>query len=57
MKTIWSVDYEITDNKEDFINSCSILKKNGFNKLINVNQGYSKLKHEDISLSENACKA
>ena len=37
--------------------SCSILKKNGFNKLINVNQGYSKLKHEDISLSENACKA
>ena len=37
--------------------SCSILKKNGFNKLINIKEGYTKLKHENITLSENACKA
>ena len=36
--------------------SCSILKKNGFNKLINVRHGYDQLKHENISLSQNACK-
>jgi glyoxylase-like metal-dependent hydrolase (beta-lactamase superfamily II)/rhodanese-related sulfurtransferase len=38
--------------------SCSILKKNGFEKIINISEGYSKLKHEKvIKLSENACKA
>ena len=36
--------------------SCSLLKKNGFNKLINVRHGYDQLKHENISLSQNACK-
>lgn len=38
--------------------SCSILKKYGYNNLINVSEGYSKLKHEkNISLTKNACKA
>ena len=37
--------------------SCSILKKNGFNNLINIKEGYTQLKYENITLSENACKA
>jgi rhodanese-related sulfurtransferase len=37
--------------------SCSILKKNGFNNLINIKEGYTQLKYENIILSENACKA
>jgi len=36
--------------------SCSILLSKGFENLVNVSGGYSKLKHEDITLSNNACK-